>query len=847
MKPNNAIEPIYRVQNERVRPTQELVPWLDYLTPSVVLNKDGSLLAGFEYSALDPDNTDDELVDRAVDELERALVANFDERITLWWITKRTKDRNYLKQAFGNEVSGRVDSAYAKSFREGSFYRMKHWLFVLFTGNTGVDKFMDRVSDQIHEENKNPISAFLKALTGSVSTSAGFGRDMRQLDINLRSLEQIVGGFVGATPSISYKRLELASFDSALYQILNPAAEEVAVERPLDAMMDSWLPANEIVAGEDVIRFTGNRGDRYAAVYGIKRWPEKTEPMLLENLFASDNELVVCQIVRCMGRAMSEKVVTDVRNFHKMTQYSLFSTVMSKVSKRKPEPDAGKRSLYVQCEQALARLTAGGPTSAYCNVSVMLFDRRQERLEERCAELERLLAQKRILGIRERQNLLPSFAAMLPGQWAMQARYHLVNAENVAEMAPIFTMEPGPGVHPYFSEVLGKPVPPLAMFIDSYGCKFRFNPHVGQVGHALLIAPTESGKTTFVNFILSQFQKYGAVNTFVFDRDWSCKITTELHRGKHIDYKTGNMRLNPFALDDGTAVGRTWIREFIIRMLAESGFQCMPEDRNTIDAALAKMFDPESRDPKTLSTFATIVMSKNIELALGEWLKGGPYGLFDNEVDDFRLENWTTIEMKELQKIPRLLQMFMDYAFRRIDMKLDESGNALTFIYLEEASFLLQHPVFAKMIEDWLKTFRKKNAFVWLTIQSPDAIDGAVKAALVDNIKTTIYMYNKRVETHRKFYKSNFALTDAQIKMISELKPRREYMIVQDNFTRVIQTAFTPDTLLYLRSEKHLQGVFSRHQATQSENPNWREDYLAEAAQYKRTEYNDEELETEAA
>lgn len=54
-------------------------------------------------------------------------------------------------------------------------------------------------------------------------------------------------------------------------------------------------------------------------------------------------------------------------------------------------------------------------------------------------------------------------------------------------------------------------------------------PHVGQVGHAILIAPTESGKTTFVNFCLSQFQKYGDVNTFIFDRDQSVKITTFLH------------------------------------------------------------------------------------------------------------------------------------------------------------------------------------------------------------------------------------------------------------------------------------------------------------------------------
>lgn len=837
---------LYRDKTEKARPVQELVPWLDYATPHVLLNKDGSVLAGFEYHALDPDNIDDDLVDRATAELERSIVANFDERVTLWWITKRSKDRAYLKQSFDNEIASKADEAYSKSFRSGKWYRMKHWLFVLYTGNTGVDKFMDRVSQLTREENMNPIAAFVKAATGSVSTNAGFGRDTRQLETNVRGLENCLAGFVGSTPSISYRRLDMNGMDNALFQILNPASDDMVIDRPIDAMLDSWLPANEIVAGDDVLRFTGSK-DRYGAIYGIKQWAASSKPMMLEHILASDNELVLCQIVRCMGRSMSEKVLSDVRNFHKMTQYSLYDTVMSKLSKKKAAPDAGKHSLFKQAEEALARLTAGGPTSAYYNLSVMLLDWDHAKLEERCAALERLLSQKRLLGIREHQNLLPTFAAMLPGQWSKQSRYHLMNVANVADMAPIYTMNPGPAVHPHFSEVLGKPVPPLATFIDGYGCRFRFVPHVGQVGHAMLIAPTESGKTTVVNFMLLQFQKYGKenVNTFVFDRDGSCRITTELAGGKHIDYKSGRMRLNPFALDDGTQTGRTWIREFIIRMLLESGFTCSPEHREIIDETLLRMFDEDNRDKKTLTTFAATIPDKEIEQALGEWLSGRPYGLFDNEVDDFSLESWSTIEMKELQKIPRLMQMFMDYAFRRIDMKLD--GNKLTFIYLEEASFLLKNKMFASVIDDWLKTFRKKNAFVWLTIQSPDSIDGDFKSSLVDNIKTIFLMYNKRVAMHRRYYKENFALTDGQVDMIARLRPRQDYMVVQDGFTRVFQTVFTQETLPYLRSEKHLQTVFEEHVSTKDTNPKWAEQYLAEAATFKRVEYHEDETETETA
>ncbi|WP_321816702.1 MULTISPECIES: hypothetical protein [unclassified Paraburkholderia] len=818
------------------RPLQELLPWMTYLADGVILNKDGSLLAGYEYSGLDPDNIDDELVDRAVEELERAINANFDERITLWIVTKRRKAYSYIKQTFKNEVARRVDEAYAKPYRNGSFYEMSRWFFVLFTGNTGVDGLMDRVRHIEAEEQVAGPVAYMKALNGSVSTSAGLARDRRQLEMNWKAFEQILGSFVGSTPALSFKRMKSEQFDNALFQLVNPASEYDVLERPEDVMLDSWVPADSVVVGSDVIRFTGNHGDRYAAVFGAKQWPKRVHPMMLENLLRSDNELVVTQTVRCLGKEASEKELTEVRNFLKMTQYSVLATVMSKMTGRQAEAAPGKAELVEEADEALSRLTGGGPNSAYYNLSVMVFDRDRESLERRCANVARLFSLKRLLTIRERENLGPTYAAMLPGNWQWQARFHLVGVDNVVDLAPIYTMDSGPRIHAHFSEVVKKRMPPHAMFIDTYGCQYSWVPHVGQVGHAILIAPTESGKTTFVNFCLSQFQKYGDVNTFIFDRDASVKITTYLHGGKYLDYKGGTLKLNPFALDDGTEFSRVWVREFIMRMLELSGYVLQPADREEIDRILGVMYDEHFVSSRTISTFHSLCPERMAQ-AIGEWLHGQPYGIFDNEENEFALEAWTAIEMKELAAIPRLFELFMEYAFRTIDMALDGRP---TFIYLEEASFLLQIETFAKKIGDWLKTFRKKNAFVWLTVQSPGSINGPVREDLIDNIKTTILMYNNKVESHREFYRKNFGLNDTQINRVGRLRPRLEYMFVQDNFTRVVQTTFSPEVLNYLRSEKHLQTVFNRHKATEKTNPNWLDDYLAEAATMKRIDYDRE-------
>lgn len=50
---------------------------------------------------------------------------------------------------------------------------MKHWLFVLYTGNTGVDGVMDRARHIEAEEQIAGPLAYMKAMSGSVSTASG--------------------------------------------------------------------------------------------------------------------------------------------------------------------------------------------------------------------------------------------------------------------------------------------------------------------------------------------------------------------------------------------------------------------------------------------------------------------------------------------------------------------------------------------------------------------------------------------------------------------------------------------------------------------------------------------------
>ena len=808
---------------ESAHPLQALCPWIDFVTPGLVLNKDGSILAAFEYTGVDPDNIYDEKIDAVTAQLQSAFL-NFDKRVTAWWIVDKRRDYTYPTNNFRNKVAEELDRLYAKSFRNGDRYSITYTLYFLFTGSTGADKFLDRVARIQAESGASMSSALMTAFRESMSNRKAFARDVGTIRENVHTFERLLTGFTSSAP-LKFRRLYDDDFAQALATILNRASAPATQRKPKGVMLDAWAPTNYVACGPDVIRFQDAAVTVYAAALGVVRWPEQTTPMLFESLIAMDMEMTICQIVRFLDSQESSQEIEAAIEYYKLTQYGVLNHALSKAFGNTPDAKPGKAQLLDQCKDALDRIGTEGITYCYHNLTVFVYGYDQRELNRNVAIATQRMSNNRFAVIRERINAMPSFAAMLPGQWAMQTRYELLTIENAADCAPIYTIDEGPRRHPFFSDaIFMKEVPPFAVFGNAYSGRVNFSPHVGQVGHMLVVAPTGGGKTTFVNFCLSQFQRYGDVNTFVFDRNFSCRIVTELHHGRHVDIKSKRAGFNPLsAMADGTEESVLWVREFILRRFAEGGYEATTADRRDLDHALQMLLKSGQR--YRLSTLAAI-LPMHLQDELGEWLEGRPYGMFDSEEDDFSITNWTTIEMREIMAVERLARAFMDYAFRKIDVSLDGRP---TFIYLEEASFLLNNESFRGMIDDWLKTFRKKNAFVWMTIQSPESITHQeIAASILDNIFSFLFLTNEKIESHREGYKKNFALQDHQIDMIAALQPRREYLLVQGTDSRVIQTAFTPEVLAYLRSEETVQGIFQRHmQEGENGDPNWREKYLA--------------------
>ena len=100
---------------ESSRSLTDLIPWLMPLNDEVVLCKDGSLMAVFEYAPPDPDGQSPDDVDGDAGAAERALLPMRREDVMLWFIARRQKDFGYPAGTFDNVTAREGDAFDAES------------------------------------------------------------------------------------------------------------------------------------------------------------------------------------------------------------------------------------------------------------------------------------------------------------------------------------------------------------------------------------------------------------------------------------------------------------------------------------------------------------------------------------------------------------------------------------------------------------------------------------------------------------------------------------------------------------------------------------------------------------
>src|SRR6185369_5782222 len=132
-------------------------------------------------------------------------------------------------------------------------------------------------------------------------------------------------------------------------------------------------------------------------------------------------------------------------------------------------------------------------------------------------------------------------------------------------------------------------------------------------------------------------------------------------------------------------------------------------------------------------------------------------------------------EMGEVLDDPVSLAPTLLYLFHRIELQLDGTP---TIIVLEEGWKLLDTPIFAPQIKDWLQTLRKLNAIVVLvTPNIENAVESSIGDTLVQQAATSVFLPNyKASERH---YRDAFKLSTREYELVRSLAPESRCFLVK--------------------------------------------------------------------
>jgi type IV secretion system protein VirB4 len=104
--------------------------------------------------------------------------------------------------------------------------------------------------------------------------------------------------------------------------------------------------------------------------------------------------------------------------------------------------------------------------------------------------------------------------------------------------------------------------------------------------------------------------------------------------------------------------------------------------------------------------------------------------------------------------------------------------------------------------------------------------NSSIFSVIVDSIPTKIYLPNRDALQQRDLYRDKLGLNEGQIQLIAGAIQKRDYILINRNTTRVLESVFTPAAMAIIRSDMKAQEAFNRHMT--SNNPKWKDAYYAE-------------------
>ena len=717
------------------------LPWAALVAPGIVLNKDGSFLTALKFRGPDLESsTEDELM--AV----RARLNNALKRLGTGWclhVEARRRPADPYPPAETEVTAAWIVDAERQALFEGAEpafetdYRMSlTWLppadetrrieRVLFDGLAAADRDWKASLELFERE----AAAILDLLADTLP-------EARPLD-----------------------DAELLTWLHACV-VTRPYTVEPA-QTP--AFLDAALAEEPLTGG-----VSPRLGDQFLKVVSVRALPAATRPGLLDTLSALPFEYRWTARWIGLDKAQAEREIVKLRKRWFAKRKGVMVLLREAITKEEvPLLDTDAASKTEECDGALAALGSEACAYGYLTLTVSLLDVDPTAAAEKARAVAAALNAQGLVARVEDLNAVDAWLGSIPGEPYADVRRPMVSTLNLADLLPVSAVWAGPAEDPCLE------ASPLAVARTTGSTPFRLALHAGDVGHAMVVGPTGSGKSALLSFLALQWFRYAGARVVFLDKGKSARAATLAAGGAWRALEPGApFALQPLGRVDDEAE-RAWAAEWLSETIRLAGLEPTPRVREEIWAALKALADAPVPQ-RTLTVFCALVQDRAVAAALEPLTLKGPHGsLLDAAEDGLEPSLFDTFELESLMATPSAVAPVLSALFHHLERSFDGRP---TLLILDEAWLFLGETSFAAKIREWLKTLRKKRVAVVFATQSLDDVAASsIASSLIESCLTQVFLPNPRaLEPGSAELYRRFGLNRRQLELIAFATPKRAY------------------------------------------------------------------------
>lgn len=774
----------------------DLLGYAAIIKDNIVALKDGSLQAVFRFYGDD--------VQSMMDDMSVAYAMRWSQAVASLWTDNIIVETDVVRREAGNYsdaltfpdvVTALIDQERHYQFENaGALYESMTYITITWRDQKELSaktkKFIYNTEDQAREKTPQERLLEFESKLRQFIKFVSFGRDSK--------FKQLAGD-------------ELVTF---LRTCIDDNRTVVAAPSQ-NTFLDFYLAKQDFLPGHQP-----QVGNKYIKALTIDQYPTRLHPMMMHMLNTLSVEFRYHTRFVLLSKKQASKILKSIQTSWSSKAIG-FKGVIVNAFGGQAKLDAAAEEKNLQTEMCIAENEDGQIKYGLYNATFILFDEDLSELNRKVADFTDYVQNLGFVLRDEKVNATEAYLGSLPGHGNANVRINPFDSVAWADMLPLSSIYAGEATCP--NPLYPENSPPLFYAVTDDTNVYRYNGHVGDVGHTFTIGPTGGGKTTLHALIAAQHRKYPNSRYIALDKDNSHRVSILAMGGVYYDpndIETEKIAVFSHINDKyGFELAHKWLCDtFSINGVAMT---------SVLRKEVRKSLERLSRLKKEHRKFTNLeFQEKSLRDTFNE-LRGSMFGQMVDGTDDKMFTH--DVFGIDIGAILRLDQVIAAPIIKAIIDKLTYlfKDKRPTRLLLEEAWKLLEQAEFASEIKDWFRTLRKFVVGVDFVSQTlSDVTESEIANIILESCPTKIYLPNREAtnKTVKEHY-SNVGLNEKEIELISGATPKRHYYVKQPLGSRLIDLGLGDVALSFLGVAGDAEvALFDEHYS--SNDPTWITRYL---------------------